>query len=189
MTVALPYGAHTPFRSPPSVDKVYLLPSEGLFSTKSGGVLSVLLTAPLLSAQGSTLDEFFTFDSAELASFSHDVRALRLLAITGLKQGAHGGEEFHRARTTLLFPIRGSVDLTVEDVYGKKMAHRLDLKNGASIPPFIFHGYTVVEQDTSLVLLANTRILPNDPQSSDSYGHLVFECLRSQYSSSASPST
>lgn len=189
MAVALPYGAHKPFRSPPSVDEVCLLPSDGPFSTKSGGVLSVLWTAPLLSAQGPTLDELFTFDDAELAPFSHDVRALRLLTIAGLHQGAHGGEEFHRARTTLLFPILGSIDLTVEDVYKNTVTHRLDVKNGASIPPFIFHRYTALEEGTLLVLLANTRILPNDPQSSDSYGRLVFECLRSQYSPSASAST
>ena len=150
----------------PGIDDVILFKIAGSWKTKSGGDLYVLFSL----SHAQVLQSFLSYDQVELKKLSVDIRGLRGYKVSNLKKGAVGGLEFHRLRKELLFAVQGSIRLKLTDVYLQTKTVVLSNNSiGVYIPPFVVHSYEVLEDNTSLMGIANTLYFPDDKDTYDTY--------------------
>lgn len=158
------------------IKDITLLPNKGPWPTKSNGQLNVLFNIDL-----STLNKkFLNYESSELDKIKLDIRGLRSYRVEGLRNGSIGANEFHRIRNELMFVVSGSVKWTCEDVYGDIKEFIINQFTGLWVPPFILHTYEALEDDTELLVIANTLFFPDDPTTHDSFGRAAFKKLQKQ---------
>jgi quercetin dioxygenase-like cupin family protein len=167
-----------PSFSTPTIDDVRLLQRNVTWPTKSNGELSVLF-----GINFTDLDEkYLHYEKTELARVPRDIRGLRSYTVTGLKKQSIGANEWHRIRNELVFVTRGRVKWSCEDVFGNKLEYELDEKSGVWTPPFILHAYKALEDDSELLVIANTLFFPEDPLTHDTYDLKSFGLLKDHYS-------
>jgi len=170
-----PFVFQPPSYKPPTVDDIIDLEVKGPWTTKSNAVLNVLLAMP-----HDLATQFLTYDD-ELGKLPVDIRGLRIYSVRGLKKGSVGGTEFHRIRKEQIIGLDGSVDLELEDVYGRKRNVVITPKRGVHFPPFILHTYTTLQDNSGLLVVANTLFNADNPTTNDSYTSDVFREIQSHY--------
>lgn len=157
-----------------SVDNVKEIYGNGPWHSKSGGELQVLFNLPFDVMRTFSSD----YDPAELASIPTDIRGLRSYRVTGIPRGAIGANEWHKLRRELVFATEGTVRWTCEDTAGRKKVITLDGQRGALVPPGILHTYEALTDNASLLVIANTIFIPEDPSTHDSYSAESFKELQ-----------
>ena len=85
---------------------------------------------------------------------------------------------FHRIRTEILLTINGKIRWTCEDLYGSKREFAPSRGKVLMIPPFILHTMEAEEPGSTLVILANTLFVPEDPSTHDTYSSEMFRRLQ-----------
>ena len=161
----------------PTIKDIKLLPNKGPWPTKSNGQLSVLFGMDFIDTQ----EKFFHYEESELSKITSDIRGMRSYSVNGLKNKSIGANEWHRLRNELMFAIKGSAKLICEDAYGNQKEFTLDHSMGVWVPPFILHTYEALQDDTELLVIANTLFSPNDPTTHDSFSRVDFQLLQEQY--------
>jgi len=166
-----------PHRPPAHVNDIRVLPARGPWTTKSNGNLNVLF-----SLDSTVLNEkYFHYEKSEIKKTSRDIRGLRSYTVGGLNKDAIGAHEWHRIRNELVFVVKGSVNWVCEDVYGQQQEYIIDQNTGVWTPPFILHTYEVLQDDTEIIVLANTLFFPEDSNTHDTFTATDFKNLQVQY--------
>jgi len=148
---------------------------KGPWPTKSGGLLNVLFALPVLEIR----NRFFQYDEKELDRIPVDIRGLRVYTVRGLPKGGIGGGEFHRVRSEIIICLAGRVIFGLEDLFGGKLIFPLNATtNVMYIPPFILHTYCTAEENSSLLVIANTLFEPDIPQTHDTYSEEEFRRIQ-----------
>jgi len=151
----------------PSVADVQVFEARGPWDTKSGGELKVLFALPLTTL----LDCYLKYKPSDLEP---DIRGLRVYTVGNLPKGRIGGTEWHRLRQEIVFGMSGAVRWTCEDLSGDKREFLIDCQRGIWMPPSILHTYEVIEEGSSLLVVANTLFVPGDPETHDTYSAEMF---------------
>lgn len=160
----------------PSIIDAHIINPLGPWPTKSKGQLIVLSAIPI-----AELQKFLKYNHDELAKVPINIRGLRHYLVGNLPLNGIGGGEFHRIRREIVFAITGEVKWECQDLYGEHSTTTLNEKQGISLPPFLLHSYTVTKPQTTLLVVANTLFIPNDPRTHDTYSAEEFEQLKSQH--------
>lgn len=167
----------------------------GPWKTKSGGELRVLFFVPYSNLAAIKTDAlspvkslfkigpqiastYFLYEKAQLEKIQQDIRGYRSYTVRGLKDGSVGAMEFHMLRKELLFVLGGSAEIEVEDVYGGKKTFTINPSKGLYIPPSILHTYKILEDNTALLVLANTLYVPEDIATHDSFSIEEFRKMQ-----------
>ncbi len=172
-----------PSHSVPTICDVQQLRNNGPWPTKSNGHLNVLFGISFTDLQ----EKYFHYEESELVKISQDVRGLRSYTVAGLQKQAVGANEWHRLRNELVFTVKGRVLWTCEDVFGNKSEHTLDSQSGIWVPPFILHTYESLEDDSELLVVANTLFFPEDPKTHDTYDIATFRLIQDLYRGNENP--
>ena len=80
-------------------------------------------------------------------------------------------------RVEISFALGGALQWTIEDVFGGRKEISLAKNEIIWIPPHILHTYQALEDNSSLLVMANTLFHPERPATSDSYSREEFEAL------------
>lgn len=160
----------------PTLSDIRLLPitNKRHWPTKSNGYLNVLFSINFDDIN----KKFFHYENSELSKVSTDIRGLRSYRINGLQNKAFGANEWHKIRNELVFVIRGSVKWICEDIHGNCQKFILKKDMGIWVPPFILHTYEARQNDTELLVIANTLFMPDDPSTHDSFSVDSFRKLQ-----------
>lgn len=161
-----------------NIDKVIVLPSVpgGPWTTKSGGKLMAPVNLDPAEAM-----KFLHIPTAELEANPKLHSGLRVYFQTNLKANARGGGEFHRGRQEIIIVVTGRVLWYSEDLAGHINRKTLEPGMAILVPPYIMHSYTVLDDDTILLVIANTDFDPEGgEQGKDTYSLNDFRALQSQ---------
>lgn len=158
---------------PSSVSDVLLLETTGPWSSKSGGSLRVPLSLPY-----AELAQLLDYDAGELEALGRDIRGLRVFDIEGAQMGGIAGNQFHRIRTEIIFPIGGALQWEFEDLHGTRRKLQAEDGYAVRIPPFILHRATFLTQGMGLVTIASTIFVREDPRTHDTYSRALFHSLQ-----------
>ena len=160
-----------------NVSAVKEMEALGPWESKSGGKLMVNLAFSLRTLK----NRYFDYKKSELDRIPEDIRGLRIYTVRELPKNKIGGTEFHRIREEIVFGLEGTVEWECEDVYGNKKNFVLTPDNGVWMPPFILHTYEAIEEDSGLLVMANTLFNPDDPKTHDTYSSDKFRELQKKY--------
>jgi len=158
----------------PTVDTVVEFHARGPWKTKSGGELSVAFALPI----EIIMSHYFNYVANELARVPEDIRGLRMYISRGFKKGSIGGTEFHRVREEFVFGLEGRLRWWCDDVYGNRKEWILKPGFGLWMHPYILHSYEVLEENSGLIVIANTLFNPENPATHDTYSQEEFSELR-----------
>jgi len=163
-------------RTHASVEDIEILEFRGPWQSKSGGELNVLFAIPYDILQS----KYFNYDSEELKDIPEDVRGLRSYAVSKIPKGSIGANEWHKIRHEMVFATRGSFRWTCEDLQGNKKEFVLNSGQGAWTPPYLLHTYEALEDDSTIMVIANTLFNPDEPATHDSFSAEDFRDLQDQ---------
>lgn len=155
-----------------TVEDVELFTTRGPWETKSKGNLRVLFSFPY-----EEVLRYFSYDDKEVAPVQQDIRGLRAYTVEDLQKGVTGGIEFHKIRKEILIVLQGSVTLHLRDTSEATKEFLLSAHDGVYIPPYIVHTYTVEEDDTKLLAIANTLFDTEDKSTHDTFSLEEFQEL------------
>lgn len=161
----------------PSIGQIQIFKPRGPWTTKSGGVLQVAFALDF----ATVFNRYFAYDKDELDKIPCDIRGLRMYTISGLPKGKIGGKEFHRIREEMAFCIMGSFTWICKDLAGNTLEITLTPGMGVWMPPFILHEYKVLEENSNLVVLANTLFDPDKDATKDTYSSKEFQSLQEKH--------
>lgn len=164
----------------PTIKDIHILPNKGPWLTKSNGQLDVLFGIDFANLN----EKYFHYEKSELEKIAHDIRGLRSYRVDGLQNKSIGANEWHRIRNELVFAIKGSAKWTCEDVYGNHQQFTIDHTSGVWVPPFILHTYESQQNDSELLVIANTLFFPEDTTTHDSFSLADFKELQKQFRAS-----
>ena len=168
---------------------------KGPWKTKSGGELRVLFSVPfqvLFSGKKDPLSGikrffeigdqiasgYFSYNKKELEKIPTDIRGFRSYTVSGLEKGSVGAMEFHKIRKELLFAIKGSAEIEVEDLEGGERKFIVNDETGLYIPSYLLHTYRVLENNTKILVVANTLYIPEKQETHDSFSIEVFRGMQ-----------
>lgn len=158
----------------PNVYEIRPFYSVGPWSTKSKGLLNVFFSIPFNVIQ----KKFLQYSASELQKISEDIRGFRMYMVKDLQSGNTGGQEYHRVRQEIIFGLTGTTFWRFEDLFGQEKEFKLTPGFGLWIPPFIIHTYNVMENCSSLLVLANTLYDANKEETYDTYSVKSFRELQ-----------
>ena len=165
---------------PKSVAQIGVFPNEGPWKTKSGGELNVLFARHLSFITGL----FFEYDADELEKIPRDIRGLRMYRMDNIPKGGIGGNEFHRIRQEIIIPIKGRLVYECADLFGQKRDFDLTPKTSIWLPPLVMHTYQAQEDNSSIVVIANTLYDAADKETWDTYSLEEFNNLQRKFQKS-----
>lgn len=159
-----------------TVDQIEILEPRGPWITKSGSLLFVLAALPI-----EVVGNYFRYDPNELAKMPRgfDIRGFRLYSNRGMPIGNKGGGEFHRIRQEIIIGLEGETFWECEDLNCAKRTFTLTQHIGIKLSPFIMHSYEVKQDNSGILVLANTLFIPDDPRTRDTYSREIFTALQS----------
>ena len=180
-------GSEKPLSNPRGIsDVIYPLPvhtntgylsKRGPFPTKSHSTLNVAFAL----SQFETARFFNSSSPDEVRRLPGDPKGFRIYINDGIRKGRVGATEFHRVREEIVYCLLGEVFFTVEDVWGEKVSYVLSKGDGIWMPPFIYHRYEGVAEESWLMAVACTLFDPEDPATKDSYSFKKFKKLQGYY--------
>ena len=165
---------------PKSVAQIGVFPNEGPWKSKSGGELNVLFARHLSFITGL----FFEYDADELEKIPRDIRGLRMYRMDNIPKGGIGGNEFHRIRQEIIIPIKGRLVYECADLFGQKRDFDLTPKTSIWLPPLVMHTYQAQEDNSSIVVIANTLYDAADKETWDTYSLEEFNNLQRKFQKS-----
>ena len=152
------------------------LKRPGPWESKSGAQLSVVFAF----SQSDLERKFFRYSDKELERIpkEFEIRGARLYCVAGIPRGSIGGTEFHRIREEMVFGFAGAVRWMCEDLSGAKREFVITKDIGIWMPPYVLHTYESLEDNSGLLVFANTLFDPDDSKTSDSYSAEEFLALQ-----------
>lgn len=160
----------------PRVQDIRVLPrhEKDPWRSKSGGVLKRPLAIPIFD-----LNVFFLYDEDELGHMppEFNIKGMRMYEVDNMNPDPVklGGTEYHKIRQEIIFCQAGSVRWECEDLYGGKRVYVLDGVFGVWMPPYILHTYKVLQENSRLLIVANTLFDPDDSRTHDTYSLADFK--------------
>lgn len=92
-----------------------------------------------------------------------------------IKKSKIGAHEWHKIRCEIVSVIKGKVLWKLQDTQGGKIEHILDQTNNSLlIPPYLMHTYEALEDDSEILVVANTIFIVNDKTTHDTYPESGF---------------
>jgi hypothetical protein len=132
----------------PNVECVKHVHVDGPWKSKSGGILSSLLTLDLSS---------LLFFLNGRGNFEKKDRGLHIYRVNYIPNNGKGGKEFHKEREEIVFCSQGVIAWDFEDLFGKKRhIGGISETEGLWIPPYILHTYKALEDHSELIVVSNT---------------------------------
>jgi dTDP-4-dehydrorhamnose 3,5-epimerase-like enzyme len=101
--------------------------------------------------------------------------------VDNIPKGGIGGNEFHRIRQEIIIPISGRLLYECEDLFGQKRNFDLTPKTSIWLPPFVMHAYEAQEDNSSIMVIANTLYDADDKETWDTYSLHEFYNLQKEY--------
>lgn len=152
----------------PTIDDVTFVEFKGPWRTKSDGELNVLL-----ALTQAALKTFLHHESTDQSPV--DTHGLRIYKVSDLSKGSVGANEWHRIRNEYTFVTKGVVSWRLQDKNNEYIEYTLTPSNGGIIiPHHIMHTYKALEDDTEIVVIANTLFNPEDASTHDTYPFDTF---------------
>ncbi len=161
---------------PLTVNDIIEFEVKGPWVTKSDAELQVLFSLPYKEVL-----KYLEYDEKELEIIQKDIRGLRSYTVRNLNSGSIGGMEFHRVRKEIIFGLEGCVEFELEDFYKGRKNLFLDSHKGIYIPPFILHTYEAIDDDSGLLIIANTLFDSDDYRTHDTFSEKIFKEIQEQY--------
>lgn len=160
-----------------TVDQIEVLEGRGPWTTKSQAELMVLSALSI----DEVLD-FLTYDFKETEKMPEgfDIRGLRHYSVRGMPLDNIGGTEFHRIRQEIIIGLEGRTLWEFEDLNRSRRLITLNPRMGIKFSPFILHTYVVDEENSGILVVANTLFDPDDPRTQDTYSREIFTKLQQQ---------
>jgi len=153
-----------------SIDDVIKIYPKGPWTTKSKGQLTVLF-----SLDFHRLKKFISSTENNRVDGVTDISGLRMYSVDKLAKGSQGANEWHKVRTELVFATKGSVSWNVVDRSGDEKRYVLQANGfGLWVPPCILHTYESLENDSQILVVANTIYIPEDETTHDTYDAKSF---------------
>ena len=149
------------------------MPIAGSWDTKSGGKLKVLFGIDM-----PTLQEKYLQFGDKTNPEDTDTRGLRAYMVSNIPKNSIGAMEWHKNRNELVFALSGKVEWKCEDTQGSVETFTLDESNGVWNPPYILHTYRALDDNCTLLVIANTLFIPDNPETHDSYSQDSFRELQ-----------
>jgi hypothetical protein len=151
--------------------------NRGHFTTKADALLYVNFALPF-----DLVEHFFEYDTEELELLKpYDIRGLRSYSVTGIGKDKMSGNEFHRIRKELITVSSGRLIFLLEDLYGSEREIELDSSKGLYVPPFVNHTSYSLEDNSGLVIIANTLFDSSNPITFDTFSEKVLRELQTDY--------
>lgn len=152
--------------------------NRGPFKTKAGGSLNVAFAVSF-----DDVMNFLSYDKEETNKIPGDVRGMRMYInhLIPLVKEVVGGTEFHRVRQEIVVGIQGMVRWECEDVWNEKREFILTPGSCIIQPPFIMHTYKVLEDQSGMMILANTLFDPDADETKDTFSLEDFHKLQKRY--------
>jgi len=199
-------GTAQVFEMPLSVEHALVYDCAGPWKTKADAQLRVAIAMPFhrngnhprdfFPPANIYADEFFEVDRREERLLmgkvrethpgaGHSIKGNRFYYQTGLQKGKKLGGEFHRLRKEIIFPMQGSLNAEIEDIYGGKKEFELNTGSALYLPPFLLHSFEV-QEDCILGISSNTMFILHDGEEEifvpDTYSRESFKELQKRYS-------
>lgn len=149
---------------------VLKLEKKGPWKTKSSADLNVLFAYDYSCLQKF----FFGYDQQELNNIPVDIRGLRLYKVSGIPKNSIGANEWHKIRNEIAITISGVVEWNLIDFKGNSKNIVLGINEGILIPNHILHTYKALEENSSILVIANTLFNPDDISTHDTYSNELF---------------
>jgi dTDP-4-dehydrorhamnose 3,5-epimerase-like enzyme len=153
-----------------TIDDIYKLDNRGPWPTKSNAELNVLFALDYTFLQ----KKFFNYDSNHTSQLSMDIRGLRSYKVSGIQKGSIGANEWHKVRNEIAITTSGVIEWELKDSLGNKKQLILAENEGVFIPNHILHTYKALEDNSTILVIANTLFNPEDPLTHDTYGKDLF---------------
>ena len=146
---------------------------RGTWKTKSQGELFVLM-----AFEPDIFGSFFSYNPKELEGLEVDIRGFRIYTVRHLPKGQIGGTEFHRIRQEIIIGLEGLLWIQLEDIFGNSRIISVKPSMAVWLSPFILHTYKSSEDNSGLLVIANTLFDPANPATHDTYNRGEFEKIK-----------
>jgi hypothetical protein len=163
----------------PTINDIKILNAQGPWKTSTG---SNLLIRAAFSFDWIT-KSFFEYDKGELAGLSEDIRGLRVYTVRSLPLGKKSKSGFHKIRSEMAIGIEGKVELECEDLFGNSKKFIITPENGIWMPPYILQTHQALEDNSGLLLIANTLFVAENKDTHDTFSVEEFKGLQSKIKS------
>lgn len=161
----------------PTVEDIKQISTPGRWHTKSDGILEVITRIDY-----GVLNTFLTYDEAALRAIDEDIRGLRLYHVKAISKGSIGANEWHKVRNELFTVLRGSVRWICTDHLGQTKSFIITPTTTILTPHHILHTYEALEDDTEVLVIANTLFTPEKPSTHDTYSAELFHEIQTSSS-------
>ena len=158
----------------PSINDCEYIHNKQTWKTKSNGELQVLF-----NWDSNKRDSFFNNDLLE-NSAKPNIEGFRSYVVSNLQKNEKGGGEFHKKRQEIFTILTGKITMTIEDLEKNTKTIELEKNTSITILPGILHSYTVEEDNTSFVVVANTTFDPENKDTHDTYSLEEFKVLQNK---------
>jgi len=148
-----------------TIKDIAIISTEGPWDTKSNAKLHLLLNLNF-----EKVIEYLGNKSGIDGSQHNDIRGLRIYKVSQLKKGAIGANEWHKYKKEIAFTLNGQIKWTFRDTDGLQSEYLTDSSSGGVfIPTNIFHTYEALEDESDLLVIANTTYDESKPQMHDAF--------------------
>jgi mannose-6-phosphate isomerase-like protein (cupin superfamily) len=131
------------------------------------------------SKSGADLKIVIQLTKNQLKEFFKNNVGFRIYRLDNIQKGREGAKEFHKIRKEIFIIERGKIELKLEDLKGLKSKY--ELKENYIfyfIPPFTYHLYRGLTDNSSMAILANTLYFKDKPETYDTYSENEFKELQ-----------
>jgi len=160
----------------PTINEIRVFKAQGPWKTSTGSSLSVRVA---LSFEWVT-NSFLGYNSEELANISPDIRGLRVYTVRNIPLERRSSSGFHKVRGEIAMGLDGKVELECEDVLGDSKKFIITPENGIWMPPYLLQTHQALEEDSGLILIANTLFVAEKKETHDTYPAEDFRRLQQQ---------
>ena len=148
-----------------TINNVFLLNNNGPWTTKSNAELNVLFGLDLDFIQKI----FLKYNKKELSKLKTDIRGLRSYIVKNIPLNSIGANEWHKVRNEIAIVVEGEIEWSLMDTNGHKKTFSLNENQGIYIPNNILHTYRALQNNSLILIIANTLFDPKNANTHDTY--------------------
>ena len=148
-----------------TINNVFLLNNNGPWTTKSNAELNVLFGLDLDFIQKI----FLKYNKKELSKLKTDIRGLRSYIVKNIPLNSIGANEWHKVRNEIAIVVEGEIEWSLMDTNGHKKTFSLNENQGIYIPNNILHTYRALQNNSLILIIANTQKKKKNANTHDTY--------------------
>lgn len=153
-----------------TIDDILKVDNRGPWPTKSSAELNVLFALDYEFIQ----KQFFNYNKNNISKLPVDIRGLRSYKVSGIQKNSIGANEWHKVRNEIAITISGIIEWKLQDSLGKTKTITLEENEGLFIPNHILHTYKALEDNSVILVIANTLFMPENALTHDTFSKELF---------------